>query len=312
MKKYAGIRFLLALAVVGSAMSCSKSYNAGNKSLNQLFSGIRPASQQLTVIAGQDALVYGTLGTKLHFYANSFKDANGNIITGGTVNLQLTEMYTTADYIENRTSTVSGDALLTSGGEINLIATLNGQRVYANSYGITFARTNLSSDTMQLYYGSTNTSDSVVTWTAGSNTNAGTKSVNADTVYGKAYYVFDSCTGFDMINCDYYYNWNLADAKTVVTAHVTGSDFDYTNTEVVIAIPSKNVAVFMSYNYALKCFVTPQIVPVGESYDVVSITNNNGSWYYSKQTGVISNNLSLTVTPVADTRANIVSELEAL
>ncbi len=144
-------------------VSCSKTYNRGTatKSLNQMFAGLRSTPQNLSVTAGRDTVVFGADSTVFHFYTNSFKDASGNIITSGTVNLQLVEIYKPADFISNRTTTSTSDGhILQSGGEINLVATMNGQTVYANRYDMGFKQTNSSTTTMNLYYGATNSADS--------------------------------------------------------------------------------------------------------------------------------------------------------
>ena len=87
-------------AVIVVIASCSKPYNDSHTvtvspsyTINQLFAGLRTSPQTLTVTAGRDTIVYGANGTRMHFYTNSFKTAAGAIITSGTINLQLVEMY---------------------------------------------------------------------------------------------------------------------------------------------------------------------------------------------------------------------------
>ena len=84
------------LIVPGAANHTTNVTNV-TPSLNQLFAGLRYTPQNLSVTAGRDTIVYGNNGTMLHFYTNSFKNGSGNIITSGTVYLQLTEMYKAGD-----------------------------------------------------------------------------------------------------------------------------------------------------------------------------------------------------------------------
>ena len=149
---------LLFIVVIVIIASCQKSYNNDNRwsettpGLNQLFSDFRTAPQNFSISAGHDTIVYGEKGTGMHFYENSFKDAAGNIITNGTVSIQLTEMYKPGDMISNQATTTSADGqILQSGGEINITAKMNGKEVFANSYGLKFKQDAPSVEPMSLF-----------------------------------------------------------------------------------------------------------------------------------------------------------------
>ena len=106
----AALAVCLTAAII--VVACKKSSNnttGPTLSLNQLFAGLRTSPQNLSVTAGRDTMVFGANGTMLHFYTNSFKDASGNIVTSGTVNLQLIEMYKPGDMIANRATTTAND-----------------------------------------------------------------------------------------------------------------------------------------------------------------------------------------------------------
>src|SRR5579871_1803946 len=176
--------------------------NTGGPSLNQLFADLRYKPQNFNVTAGKYAILFGANGTLLRFYENSFKDANGNILTGGTVNLQLIEMYNPGDMICNRATTLSNGQLLQSGGEVMITATMNGQAVYANKYCIGFRQSTASTQRMQLFYGNTSNADSVTMWAISDTTKPenianGTKTDSS--LYIFQGYVFDSCSNFTSI-----------------------------------------------------------------------------------------------------------------
>jgi len=93
MKKVLGSFVVICFVILISVLSCKKNKNSTfSTTKNQLFAGLRYTPQTLTVTAGRDTIVFGTSGTMLHFYATSFY-GSGGIISSGTVNVQLVEMY---------------------------------------------------------------------------------------------------------------------------------------------------------------------------------------------------------------------------
>ena len=300
--------------------SCTKNYNTQNnvikqpagESLNSLFAGLRPTAQNMVVTAGFKQTIYGSKGTKITFYPNSFKDANGKTIVDAIINIQLTEIYTAADMIGCRATTTSNGQLLTSGGQVLITATLNGEEVFANKYGIGFRQSATSQQPMSIFYGNTNDPDSVVNWaTAATGLNGvsvpGTVTVSdtsvvvvitssgPDTIstHGALmpYYQFDSCASFNWINCDYFYSSNapLRDISVVMP----DATFDQENSEVFVLFPTLNAAAHMSrYNATTHTFDLPPgyYVPVGLPIDIVVATNKDGTYYYYQQTGLTTVN----------------------
>ncbi len=312
---------LVCLAAMLFTTSCYKSgynsvvvtpVNSNETKLNQLFSGLRYVPQNISVTAGFTQTVYGINGTKLTFYPNSFKDNSGNIITRGIINIQLTEIYTTGGMIANRAATTTADGrLLTSGGEVLIAATMNGQEVFANKYGVGF-RAVPSKQPMLLLYGNADTRDSVVSWAtpgsplpgafaAGTVTNADTSlvvvitSAGPDTVTTHTavttYYQFDSCASFNWINCDYFYSSSAQ--LTDVRVMLPDTSFNQSNTEVFVVFPTINAAAHMSqYNIATHTFDLPNgyYIPTGMPMDIVVATNKSGSYYYYSDTSVSTTN----------------------
>ena len=337
---------LLAIAAIAFIASCKKSHNAtvtaGTPSLNQLFAGLRSTPQNFSVTAGRDTVVYGSKGTKLHFYANSFQNAAGAIITSGTVYLSLIEMYKPGDMIANRATTMANGQILQSGGQITMTATMNGQPVYANKYGIGFQHSNQSYAPMSLFYGSTGNADSTTTWTQGDTTKQGniadgtitdTAGVGG-TFTATSYFYFDTCTSFTWANCDWFYANDSP--QTTVSAILPDTSFNAANTQLYLVLPNVNrwgvtadtfTAVLStaepylgsgSYNAATKTMKLisegqTNIVPAGLNYKLVVIANKNGQFYYYEQSGIIPHNgLVATVALATDTQGDIIARLQGL
>lgn len=129
-----------------------------------LFAGLRTEPFKFSVDAGVQSVGYGPQGTKLVFYPHSFKDASGNIISSGKIDIELTEMYTSGSMIGNNAVTTCNGQLLRSGGQVKIKATQNGKEVYANKYGIGFKQPDASSNPMELFYSNNNSLDSTTVW----------------------------------------------------------------------------------------------------------------------------------------------------
>ena len=342
-KSFLVVSFLSAILIT----SCSKSYNKYNNvtisqtadltKLNSLFVSLRPVPQSITVTAGFLQTVYGIGGTKLTFYPNSFKDKKGNVITSGIIDIQLTEVYTLGDKIATRATTTSNGQLLTSGGQVLITATMNGNEVFANKYGIGFKQPGQSQKPMTLFYGDTNNPDSVVTWgvpspnqvgvyVSGTTTysdtnivvfvNPNTGVVDTMTTHGPIldYYQFDSCTNFNWINCDYFYTSSAQ--LTDVTVFVPDTSFNSANSEVFVLFPTINAAAHMSlYTVATHSFDLPKgyYIPVGMPIDIVVATNKNGTYYYYQETGITTiNGLFIFANMQQSTLAYITTQLQGL
>ncbi len=311
---------LATVAIMAQLSSCKKTdYNnsstiipAGSNNIATLFAALRPASQSFTVTAGTYQTITTTSGSKVSFYPNTFKDASGHIITSGTVNIQLTEAAKPGDMILNRAFPVSTDGqLLISGGEMNLKATMGGQPVYANKYGVQFRQPTGSSQPMNLFIGSTG-SDSSTTWTLGDTTTGTTATGTTidSTAVTNAYYTFDSCNHFNWINCDHF----LGSGGTLTDVNVVFPDTSYnrTNTAAFIVFPSIN-SVMNVYDDGTSGGFTARNVPVGMTVKVVTLSYKSGNAYYAEQTGVVvTSGIIIHPTPAVQTLTYITSALSAL
>ena len=343
MKKALFPLVLAGIAGITTFTSCQKNYNAlGSvntpQSIDQLFSGLRSVPQNFVVPAGAESVVYAAQGTKMHFYANSFKDENGNIITSGTVDVHVVEMYKTGDMIANRATTMANGQILQSGGQINISATQNGKPVYANSYGLGFKHSNTSSTPMALFYGATNNNAAIATWTQSDTTHHGTlaggTAMDTAVTHTSSMYVFDSCTNFTWANCDWFYSSDSA--ETSVSVILPDSTFNESNTQMYLVLPNvtrwgnpfdtfkavmSNVETGLgkgsysatTHTMNLISENKTNIVPSGMNYQLVVMTIKNGVWYYYEQDGIIPHNgLIATATMTQVTQQDVKAKLEAL
>jgi hypothetical protein len=274
----------------------------------------------------------------LHFYTNSFKNAGGCIITSGTINLQLVEMYKARDMICNRASTMASGQILASGGQIAISASMGGQAVYTNGYGIGFVHPNSSIASMALFYGGTGNTDSVTTWSQSDTTNPGSVARGArpdSTIagHGADLFIFDSCTSFTYINCDWF--WNNDSPKTSVNVVLPDTSFNPNNTQIFVvlhniarggstdtttAVLTSNRASGGPANYVAATNTMnvmsegqTNIVPIGLNYELVVITNKNGQYYYWQTSGVIPHNGVVANAALApETQSDVVARLSGL
>jgi hypothetical protein len=249
-------------------------------------------------------------------------------------------MYKAGDMICNHATTIANGQIIASGGQVTINATMNGQQVFANVYGIGFPHHNASGTTMSLFYGGTNNADSVVTWTQSDTTNPGniangTRGDSAHFHYPyDPIFNFDTCNNFVSVNCDCF--WYNDSSKTSVSVILPDTSFNASNTEVFIVL--KNVSAWGSiadtttavlssvgsnwgsthYNAATNTLNMlserqTDIVPAGLPYTLVVITNKNGTYYFWQTSGTIPHNgIVATAALATDTQTDIVARLQGL
>jgi hypothetical protein len=282
-----------------------------------LFAGLRTAPFKFSVDAGVPSVGYGPQGTKLIFYANSFKDASGNIVSSGKIDIELTEMYTPGAMIANNAVTTCNGQLLRSGGQVKIKATQSGKEVFANRYGIGFKQPAASSVPMRLFYSNNNSDDSTTTWQSPdtlSNANGQvTEFTDTDTTSKPGtppshsfFYKFDSCTKFNWVNCDYFYNSTAP--KTTVSVDPGDSKFSSLNTSVFLVFTSVN-AVSTAYRYGNTASFTANNFPVGLDMKVVIMSKIDEDYYYAEKTTTLSANMTVSITPVKSSLSSIISNL---
>ncbi len=328
MKKNISICTMLIASATLFTLSCGKYYSSAplpdKSGLGKLFADIKPVSQSFTVTAGVPSTIKGANGTGISFYANSFKDAFGNIIKNGTVDIQMTEMTSTGDMIANRASTMSGGQLLHSGGQIMINASMKGQQVFANKYGISFLQQSGSSDRMNLFYGNNNNSDSVTTWDNGGDTlKEGSVAWGTTSGSGGDMYIFDSCEHFGYANCDWFYQTDSP--KTSVSVVVPDNSFDPSNTQLYLVLPDvKGVMTNAEGHYGSSGYNSKtntinliseehvNIVPAGTNYKMVVIAKKKDTYYYYQTSGVVSRDLKLNAKFDVKSSSQVKALLKAL
>ena len=335
---------LACFAIFATILSCTKPYiNSGTvnvpeyQTLNKMFAAFRTSPSSFSVQAGRDTVVYAPQGTRFHFYPYSFATASGDILTGGTIDLQVIEMYKPGDMISNRATTMAGGHMLLSGGQISVSAKMGGVPVYANKYGLGYPHNTYSGTTMNLYFGGAANADSVVTWTIGDTTKNGA-TANGTAVdtgsRGNNYFFFDTCSSFNWANCDWFAGSDSI--LTTVSVVLPDTSFNANNTQLYLVLHAirawggindtllavlSNVESGLgsgSYNASTNTLKiisegNSAIVPAGSSYELIVLSCKSGSYYYYSQKGTIPHSgLTATASPVLSTQSAIMTQLQGL
>ncbi|PSK94289.1 hypothetical protein [Taibaiella chishuiensis] len=311
---------LLLLTLVAGLLGCSKDdASLGSNSqiftLKKLFENLATTPQVFMVSAGQTQTITGASGTRITFRPQSFKDASGAIITSGTIKIELVEIYKPNEMIANRVNTVTPTQLLTSGGSVHIKATQGNNEVQANSYKIEFKQPAYSGNPMALFKGAPlSAEDPTIIW--GNDTSGTVRNTVKDTASENLFfYAFDTCTSFNWINCDYFYN--SPGTKTDVSLVATDSTFNRNNTQVFVVFPAINsVASMYTYNTTTHTFsfgMPGYFIPVGSSIHIVIISAKNNSYYMDVQKNItVTNGMSLNYTPALTTQAGVRDALQNL
>ncbi|MCW3122194.1 MAG: hypothetical protein JWQ38_1686 [Flavipsychrobacter sp.] len=281
------------------------------KNMQPFREAMKIAPQKFTINAGTPQTVKCNNGTTLDIAANSFRDKDGNVISKGSVNLEITEMYKPADMVSNIASTVTGDGyFLQSGGQVNISASSNGKPVYANKYSISFKMKDSTKYPMSLYYGSKN-EDSVLSWKDADRSNIGTTAR-----YDNFQYIFDTCTSFGYINCD---RLPKDSGTTHIFLKAPDPSFKVINTQIYLVLPAINSFVqnrIRSFDEATNTFKfgdDGSNVPVGMDFKIVMIANVNDKYYYFDTTGkTTKEDVYLNAHPTLQDMPYIISKIKSL
>ena len=331
MKKILSITCILLTTATLAILSCRKSaVTSSGQSLKELFSDLSSTPQTLWVYAGRDTIVQGKDRTILHFYPNSFRNASGNIITSGKIYIELVEMTRLGKMVANRASTTCGNKLLQSGGQISISATMNGEKVFANVYGIAFKQPQASSVGMQLFYANPSATDSSVNWAIADTTQPGTIATRtvADTAVAGSYqtglgfasgyyYLFDSSKSFDLVNCDRIYDYN--EPNTTISVQVPNSTFNPANTLIFLVFPDIHSLTMSDYNQqydaATNTFIPGNHMnefPVGAHCTVIVLSNVNGVIYYAEQSITVAVGVKATANLAPMAKNDIMTHLAGI
>jgi hypothetical protein len=304
MRKLMTPLIILGMAIGFGACSDDKNPTPANetKSIASLYQSLKETPQGFTVNAGAWQSITGARGTIIRFNPQSFKDASGNIITAGTVNIALTEAYTPGQMLLNNVTTeTDSHELLGSGGCVNIVATINNQEVFANSYSISFKQPGANEQSMALFNGIVSTDPLTVgtIWSSDSS-NTITRATKDSLSNPTFYYAFDTCLNFNWINCDHFIS--APDPKSDVKVVLPDSSYNATNTRVFIIFPELNMVTGLShYDASTSSFTLgypSYFLPVGTNIKVVVLSARNNSYYLDlKENITVTNNISITANP---------------
>ena len=286
--------------------------------VHALMAPLRSAPQTFTVNAGTLVEVEGVKGTKLTFYPNSFKNAAGDTIRNGPVEIRLLEMYSLGDMIANRASTLAGPNPLKSGGQIYITARQGGQEVFTTGYGIRFRQPAASTQSMNIYFGNRNNADSLVLWNI-EPIGLSASSTRMDSISNTYYYQFDSVVKFNFVNCDHDIFKGSTIPRTTITTFIPEKTFTPANTTVWIVYPGVNAIGYMdgytytSYNANYEAKFSASNIPVGEKFHVIMISILDNKWHYAElRNQTMDQNHMLALTPSPSTWAEILTKLSTL
>jgi len=334
MSKYTRLFTLLSVSAIALFASCKKESSSGGALppidstnekliLGNLFGGtsIMTTVQEYEVPAGSLQVVRANAKTKLVFYPNSFKDQNGNIINTGQIKIRIIEMYAPGQMIANRSTTTANGRLLMSGGQVYIKAYRGGIEVLPTVYGIGFPAGNTNqTPPMQLFYGNNINADSTVTWTTAVPPTPGmianTTTIDTNIQPNIAYYQFDSCTQFNWINCDYFYNITGQQLTDINLVSKDSLGLNHVNTQVFLVFPSINSVSYMqafdSASHIWSLAPTYQI-PVNMTFHAVSLSLVNGVYYYAERKNLtVTPNFVDTLKPQMKTLSDVILSLGGL
>lgn len=244
--------------------------------------------------------------------ANSFEDANGNLVSG-TVTLSLIEILDQSSMILMGMPTTSGGDILVSGGQLNLTATQNGSTVYlADAAAITvMVPTSGYDPNMQLFEGIADTEGDVDWILSVDDSTSLPDSVGfvPDSTGGffGGYYYFDwTDSTLGWINCDYFYL--SGDPLTTLTADLDAA-YNNTNTAVYLHFSSLNSIAPLYWDGTN---FSSNSIPENEVLTIVCISEISGTYYSAFVPVTVSANLIVPVTMNATTLSDIETAINNL
>lgn len=298
------IKSLVGLSLIWMITSCEKdelvstTSNKRQFDMSSFFAQTEPSRQNFSFTAGQYKQIIGTKGTRITFFANSFKRANGQIVTSGTINIVLQEMLTGPEMILANKSTTSNGGLLQSGGQILIKAYQNGEELLVNKASRPVVEIpTKSNDDMNVFYGTVKANDSLVgdtsvNWNVDTTTNV---NIVNDTISNSNYFYF-RIDSFNYINCDRFYDQNpRSDVKITVPATFVDS-----NTTVYVYFPLINSVVRVyQFDITSNSFILENgyNVPIGMNVKIVLVAKKGTQYYYEIKTATITSNFTTTMNP---------------
>ena len=290
--------------------SCKKFIeNNTPNNVSELLSQLKDEPQIFNVQAGTFQDIIGAKGTRIHFNPSSFKNNNGDVITSGTVKIELIETPKASDMLLNQVSTLTtNNLMLESGGSFNIKASQNGETLKAGTYGADFKQPANNTNSMQLFTGETN--NGATQW----NEVVPAKEENTTFDSTDFYYLIDSIGSFNWINCDRFYD--DPNPQTNIYANLKGVEFKEYEAYIYIVFPTINSNTMMfpkensPNNFDLSTYYK---LPIGLNFHIVAVGVHKNKYYYGEvKNRTVSTDLTTEINMVEKTKDEIKASIRAL
>lgn len=316
---------ILGLLSVFLFMSCNKDNNQEDfietvpyNSIEDFFKANEVKAQDFTLNATKGGTIKGKDGTEVTFEANSFVNANGDIVTG-TVIVELKEIFKASDMVlsnkpTNALSVLGEKTFLISEGETEVQVKQNGTKVAlvdGKKISISVPASGSQDESMQAFVGNpkgVQGATGTMIWTLAkprvtfvpSNTTLNTTNK----------YLYDAfSTGWR--NCDKFYNY--AGDKTTNSVNLTNSP-NKKETMLFIVFKDNNrpavVRYITNYTNGLKSY--NNMMPVGLEVTFVAISISENKQYLATKTHTIGVDEELMLEFNLTTSEEIQNTLNAL
>lgn len=228
----------------------------------------------------------------------------------GNVSVSLQYLKSKGDMIRNWRPIESNGRLLETGGAFNITATQNGtllQIPYYTGFNITYPTTNPDPE-MKVFFGdSSSTNDNGFTWVPAQDSSFVDTSI-VETDSGSVFLYNLISQELNWINCDRFSDTSMG--TTTVYASLP-SNFTNQNTSVWIVFKDYNGAMNLWSDFDNKIFYHENI-PIGSNVTFLSLSQIGDDFYLGIQDAVITQGLSITLSPEKKTLDEISDYINSL
>lgn len=280
---------ILLLTSIAFLTSCKKKTDSNDPtapnipdgSVMQFFENeLANEMQTFTIDPSIHNVLNGKKGTVLSIPPNSFKDASNNLVTGN-VEIKLAELLDARDALLSNKPTVSNGNLLSSGGQIFVSATQNGQQLsrVSNSQPTAYLPTSSPDASMSRFVGNQQDGGAINWLPANTAGLSNQVTIVQDSI--EDYYWMDVLDStYNWINCDRFMN---ASGTTVRISLPSG--YATENALVFAYIKSENSLSGAYYSYQTGEFQAP--LPLGQQVTIVALGNKSGQYYSTFHTTTV-------------------------
>jgi hypothetical protein len=298
MKNLLFLSFLALIFAAGCKKSNDTSDTTPTTNLSIFLTKYAEPSQFYTVTAGQSDTIYGTKGTRITTYQNSFYP-----IMSGDIKIELKEFYSRKDVILNNLQTQSDNRLLATAGMIYINVTQNGTPV--NHWALnTRMLAQATNNDMQVFYSYTQPGDSSINWNLPDSSYIYASSGGSYPAY---YSHIISSNHFQWINCDYFVGQLPVTNVAATITNVPQS----TSQPIVYLVLDINAISKMWLVQNNNVFCIPNILE-GLTGKIVAFTVENGNYYLCIQPITVTTNMNQSLTFQTVTEQEMITALDSL